>query len=422
MRNRLSLPAARRASTSPVVRSELSDLPLVSIVVPSWRQGHFLGRTLESLARQTHPALEVLVQDNVSDDETNEVLEEWRDHPRLRIVVEHDQGQSDALLRGFAASRGEILGWLNSDDLLMPHAIEAAVRALRDDDADVAYGHCALVDDAGQFRGYVPGVGAFDARALRNHTPFIPQPGTLFRRSAYLRAGGIDPGLKYTMDWDLWCRLAESGARFSFLPEVLAAARLLPGAKTAQMTLPRLAEITQVNLRHGKPLVPLLYLAHLQAPGLRWLVGSRGFASMRRAWRTRTGRPAELGEWVNGVGPGNAVRGREFAIQFPLFAPVAQACVRIAASSAPRAWSATLNGRLLRPGSDPMARVDILAEDPLVEAIDLRGRFDGDAPPDARVEFAVDLAASPGDWQGRLGASAPGPRCPVSSHPVVGVA
>lgn len=386
----------------------MTELPLVSIVVPSWRQGHFLGRTLESLTRQTHPAVEVLVQDNASDDETHHVLEEWKDHPRVRIVVERDRGQSDALQRGFAAARGEVLGWLNSDDLLMPHAIEAAVGAMRDDDADVAYGYCALADEAGQFSGYVPGVGAFDAGALRNHTPFIPQPGTLFRRSAYLRAGGIDPRLTYTMDWDLWCRLAECGARFRFVPEVLAAARLLPGAKTSRMTLPRLAEITRVNLRHGKPLVPLLYLAHLQAPWLRWLVGSRGFESMRRAWRTSTGRPAELGGWVNGVGRGNAVRGREFALHFPLFAPLARASVRIVASSRSQAWSATLNGRLLLPGRDPAERViDIGPEATFVEAIDLRGHFDADPPPDARVEFTVDPLARPGERQRRRSVAPP---------------
>jgi hypothetical protein len=364
-----------------------SGAPLVSLVVPSWRHGRYLSRTLESLARQSYPHLEVLVQDNASDDETREVLARWRDAPRVRIVVERDAGQSDALGRGFRAARGDILGWLNADDLLMPEAVDVAVAALTRERADVVYGHCALIDAAGQFGGYVPGVGAFDAVALRNHTPFIAQPGVLMRREAYESTGGIDASLHFTMDWDLWCRMHAGGARFHFLPEVLAAARLLPEAKTARMSVARLREITAVNARHGVPLVPLLWGAHLAGRALRPLLSS-AFEPARRAWRRATGRPAVASHAVHGLAPGNIVVDRDFAVRVPVFSFVSHVHLQVRGSSGePLAWQASLAGASSASGGSGLE-----LSNAHLAALDLRVRLAVPPPPGTYLELQFDFS------------------------------
>src|SRR5688572_22910134 len=134
--------------------------PLVSIVVPSRNHAWSLESCLRSLLGQTYPRIEVIVRDALSDDGTEDILARHA-HRLSAIRREADGGQADALAKGFAESRGEILAWLNADDMLMPDAVERAVAALERAETDVVYGHCAFLDERGQFRGYFPDIQAF---------------------------------------------------------------------------------------------------------------------------------------------------------------------------------------------------------------------------------------------------------------------
>jgi glycosyltransferase involved in cell wall biosynthesis len=289
--------------------------PLVSIIVPSFRQGRFLKQALQSLIGQTYPHLEIIVRDNLSDDETPEVLEEFRES--VTVEREHDRGQAEALHKGFRQARGSILGWLNADDLLMPDAVAAAVAALEGPTKpDIIYGHCSFVAEDGRFLGYFDLIRSFCADELRNNSDFIPQPSTFFRHEAYDRVGGIDPTLHYALDWDLWCRLAKAGFRFEHLSEVLSAARLHPATKTARGGWRRLVEISRVNLRHTTRTVPLAPFVHIAVRCFdgRWLRHLR--SPMRQAWEAITGRKKTV---VNGLQGRGSVVCREFAVRFPVY-------------------------------------------------------------------------------------------------------
>lgn len=298
--------------------------PTVSVVVPSYRQGRFLGPCLESLLRQSGPAIEILVLDNCSDDETAGVLETYR--TRLsRVEVRPDEGQSDALRRGFGMARGEIFAWLNCDDMLMPGAAARAVNVLQADPSiDVVYGHCAHIDEGGDFLGYFHFIADYDEETLRNASDFIPQPSTFFRRSAYERSGGLDLSLHYTMDWDLWCLMARSGAKFRFIPEVLSAARIHAGAKTVRGGLRRFLELTRVNLRHKTRPLPILathFLAH-QVAG-RFPLKRLGplHHALRMLWRSLGG-PSIEHSVVFGIGRGPRLTARFADVCFPVFRKV----------------------------------------------------------------------------------------------------
>jgi len=295
----------------------MSQAPIVSIVVPSFRQGRFLGAALESLRRQHYPHLEVRVHDNCSQDETPAVLERhrrWID----AIEVQKDAGQADALRRGFEQSSGEILGWLNADDLLMPDAVRRAVdRLAASDQPDLVYGHAAFLDERGNFRRYFHEVQPPIPGLLRDHSDYIAQPSAFFRRSTYESVGGVDAGLRYTMDWELWCRMERAGARFAFVDEVLAGVRVHEAAKTASGGLQRLAEIFRVNRRHGSRRLPLVALRHLYGDHLRKRF--RGLRWPARAVGSRLAPRPEEGEGiVLGLAPGGWVVRRSFAIRFPV--------------------------------------------------------------------------------------------------------
>jgi len=304
-------------------------LPLVSIVVPSWQKGRFVRHALESLVEQTYPRLEVIVQDNLSTDETTTILEEFA--PRLaQVVREKDRGQSDALGRGFARCRGQILGWLNADDMLMPDAVAQAVTALQSpSQPDVVYGHTAFLTEDGQFSRYFNEIRPFSSHWLRNFGLFIAQPSAFFRRAVYVNVGGLDPGLHYAMDWDLWCKMARSGHTFRLVDEVWSGTRMYRGTKTSIGGLRRMREIIRVNRRHQTARLPLAAVANLLGDIVPRRIPALNMP-FRWGWRhlTKQGnRPPTL---VQGLTRSNVIADSRARIQFPVYDRIRGASVRLA--------------------------------------------------------------------------------------------
>lgn len=215
----------------------------VSVVTPSWNQGRFLGRTLGSVAQQSWPVLEHLVIDGGSTDETLDVL---RAAPAgLRWVSEPDRGQAHAVNKGIAASSGDIIAWINSDDVYYPGALETAARFLaQNPQVDVVYGDADHIDAAGAVTEDYP-TRDFDLAALY-HGCFICQPAAFFRRRVVGAYGPLDERLHYCMDYEFWLRLARAGARFAHIPVKLAGSRLHADAKTLRYREPVFREINDM--------------------------------------------------------------------------------------------------------------------------------------------------------------------------------
>jgi glycosyltransferase involved in cell wall biosynthesis len=230
------------------------DRPTVSIVTPSFNQGRFLAAAIESVLAQDYPAIEYHVVDAGSTDETLEVLRAYGD--RIRWISEPDAGQADGIDKGIRSTTGEIVAWLNADDLYLPGAVMKAVAALEQDThAAGVYGNAEFVDVEGRAIGPCAQVEPFDLERLINILDFIVQPATFFRRTAYEAAGGLDRSLHYCMDYDLWIRLGR-GAPLRYIEQTLAQVRLHPETKTAIGGLPRLLEIERMVRRYGRPALP----------------------------------------------------------------------------------------------------------------------------------------------------------------------
>ncbi len=204
------------------------ELPLVTVVTPSYNMARFLPATVESVLQQDYPRIEYVVMDGGSSDGTVEILERYRG--RLTYVSERDDGPADAIRKGLARAAGGILAWLNADDTYAPGAVRRAVEYLHaQPDVDVVYGDGWWMAENGEpIRPYP--TQPFDARALERGC-FICQPATFLRAAAY-RSCPIDRRLKNAFDYDLWIRMALRGYRFGHLPEHLANTRMHRGALT----------------------------------------------------------------------------------------------------------------------------------------------------------------------------------------------
>ena len=224
---------------------------LVSIVTPSYQQGRFIEGTLESVWRQRQStpghALEHIVMDGGSTDGTVEILERWRG--RLSFSTGPDGGQTAAINAGMSAARGEILAYLNSDDIYYDNAVATAVAAFEaDSSADVVYGDADFIDAEGRvLRAYPPETWSLERLKL---VCFPCQPAVFFRRRVVERFGLFDPRFDHCMDYEYWLRLGMAGVRFVHIPARLAASRLHAAAKTLRAARETHTEINNMLREH----------------------------------------------------------------------------------------------------------------------------------------------------------------------------
>lgn len=224
----------------------------VSIVTPSYNQGQFIERTLQSVAiqRETLPSdveLEHVVFDGGSTDTTVDILSCFK--PGVMWVSESDSGQTHAVNKGLRATDGEIIGWLNSDDIYYPNALARVVAFFKTHpDIDVVYGMADHIDIADKpFETYPSEPWHFER--LKDIC-FICQPALFFRRRIIEQYGLLDESLMYCMDYEFWLRLAKQDVRFAYMEEKLAGSRLYGENKTLGARVEVHREINDMFKKH----------------------------------------------------------------------------------------------------------------------------------------------------------------------------
>ncbi len=217
--------------------------PVISIVTPSYNQAVFLSETIESIISQAGDfIIDYIIVDGGSTDNSVVIMKHYDDLLRkgewpiacqgitYRWISENDKGQTDALMKGFRMAHGEILAWLNSDDIYLPGALQTAATCFCEHpDTGLLYGDAHYCDSAGAIIGRYR-TGEFDLNTLASFN-FICQPSAFIRSDVFEAVGGLDESLHFAMDYDLWIRI---GTHFPcvYLSRFLSTYRLHEASKT----------------------------------------------------------------------------------------------------------------------------------------------------------------------------------------------
>jgi glycosyltransferase involved in cell wall biosynthesis len=209
--------------------TKLSIQPLVTLITPSYNQAEFLERTIRSVLLQDYPAIEYLIIDGASTDDSLTIIHQYEDK-LTDWISEPDQGQGDAINKGFRRARGEIVAWLNSDDLLLAGAVSEAVAALQAaSKAGMVYGDGILIDDQDRILDWHP-YRQYDVLDLLKFEVLL-QPAVFMRREVLEQVGLLNNEYNLVLDHELWVRFA-AHAPIIHVPSYWAAERTYPQAKT----------------------------------------------------------------------------------------------------------------------------------------------------------------------------------------------
>lgn len=233
--------------------------PTISIVTCSYQQGRYLDATMRSVLEQQPAGVEYIVIDGGSTDGSADIIALHA--ARLAYwVSEPDRGQTDALIKGFSHATGEILGWLCSDDLLLPGALDTVSRFFaRHPEVDAAYGDALWIDGAGRYLRPKKEMDFSRFALLFDHN-YISQPSMFWRRTLYEKVGGLNPRFNLAMDADLWERFSRY-TNIAHIPAYLSCMRYYPAQKTRAQRQGSLQEYDEIRRRStlGRPLWPALH-------------------------------------------------------------------------------------------------------------------------------------------------------------------
>ena len=258
--------------------------PLVSIVTPSFNQSEFLEATIQSVLEQDYSRIEYILMDGGSTDGSLDIIQRYAD--RLAFwLSEPDLGQTDAINKGFARSEGDILAWLNSDDLYDPWAVSEAVEFLsRNPEVGMVYGAAYYIDELGNVIARYP-ARQTDYKRLRRGVATIPQQASFFRSKLWDQVGPLDPSFYYAMDYDLWVRIS-ARAPIAFVDTPWAKFRLHGESKSLREAYRCWPEMVRVHFRNGGSRFSVLYgkylLRRLVEPLMPWRMKAR-------IWRYKMG-------------------------------------------------------------------------------------------------------------------------------------
>ncbi len=268
-----------------------SPLPVVSIITPSFNQARYIEATIQSVLAQDYPRIEYIIVDGASTDGTVDIIKKFegkggvippntgeRTSPLQNRTIsswvsEPDKGQTDAINKGFALAKGDILAWINSDDTYELGAVGAAVKFLLEHpNVGMVYGDCNFINESGRVIGKFNSAQT-DHRLLQRGYVHIPQQTAFFRADLWKQVGPLDPSFYFAMDYDLWTRLA-ARSRIQYVPQTWANFRLHTSGKTIVADDRCWPEMVRVHYRDGgsffSTIVAKYYIRKLIAPIWNW--------------------------------------------------------------------------------------------------------------------------------------------------------
>ncbi len=254
----------------------MQDLPRISVITPSFNQGRYIERTIKSVLGQGYPKLEYLIIDGGSSDETLEILKRYE--KQLTWISEKDSGQSDAINKGMRMATGDILAYLNSDDIYEPGALTSvAARFMAEPSVIWLTGRCRIIDENDrEVRSVITKyknvlLDHYHYKLLQIANP-VSQPATFWKKEVVKEIGLFDPGESLVMDYDYWLRI---GKRYdpAIVDENLAAFRVHPKSKTSINRFRVIQQECAVSRKYsGSAFINVLHYLHAVGMGVAYLL------------------------------------------------------------------------------------------------------------------------------------------------------
>ena len=231
---------------------DAGPVPSLAIVTPCLNGRAYLAETMESVLGQGYAKLSYVIQDGRSRDGSLELAQQIaaaHAGNKVEVVSAHDDGQADAINRGFARTASDLMAWLNADDVLLPGALDYVARYfMQHPEVDLVYGHRIVIDVEGsEIARWILPPHMKQAMGLAD---FVPQETLFWRRRVWDKVGPLDNSFAFAFDWDFILRAQRAGFRFKRLPRFLGAFRVHELQKTSAMSSIGFAEMTRIRRVH----------------------------------------------------------------------------------------------------------------------------------------------------------------------------
>lgn len=261
----------------------------VSVIAPVYNSAEFLEESILSVLNQTYPNIEYIIMDGGSTDGTAEIVQKYAD--RLTFISEPDRGQSDAINKGWKRATGDILAWLNADDLYAPNAVELAVNYLQAHPETMwVYGRADYLYEDGTPGNFRYATFEWDYDKFFTHGCFIVQPTVFLRKEVIETFGYIDESLDYGMDYEYWLRIGKEFPAV-FVPEINVTVKIFPETKSRNGGYKRMQELEKILNKYGATTLPST-MRH------QWVEAMLDKKDFRGLWRFPGYVPRGTAKWL----------------------------------------------------------------------------------------------------------------------------
>ena len=238
--------------------------PAVSVIIPSYNYAHFLPEAVESIFNQTFQDFEIIVVDDGSTDNTQEVVKAFTDHEKFHYIYQENQGLAATRNTGLRAAKGEFIAFLDADDIILPNKLEIQVNWLRNhpEYGLVGSGYYYMDEQGVPIEEQRPWLRApkLEIEDLLFDCPFIVH-AILVKKEWVDKVDGFDPKLRRVEDWDMWMRMAYAGCKMGWVEEIVCAYRMFPGQMTRNAAAQKKVTISVMNKFFDQPGLPESLLA-----------------------------------------------------------------------------------------------------------------------------------------------------------------
>jgi len=244
--------------------------PLISVITPAYNTGRFIEQAILSVKNQDYSNIEHIIVDGKSTDNTLDIIEKYEKSYNLRWVSERDSGSVEAMNKGFAMAKGDIVAWLDADNYYNPGAIKKIAKLfIQDPELEIVYGNVFILGKNQRLHIAVHPIN-FNTTLLKGCSAVPPQPGAFFKKELFFRVGGFNPDYKVAYDYDFWLKVMKEKPKIQYLPICIGNFLIQKKGLSSNFfgAIKGVTEMIRIGKKHNQPLSGKIYLYR----GYLWII------------------------------------------------------------------------------------------------------------------------------------------------------